>query len=60
MTPDPDKMEAALHVGLQMRRAQRDYFKLRTPAMLIRSKELEAQFDRLTGDALGIEPLLLP
>lgn len=55
--PDPltereKKLEAVLRLGQEMRRAQTDYFSLRSQALLIRSKELERQFDYEAAEAL--------
>jgi hypothetical protein len=49
-----------LRVGREMRLAQDRYFKGRTQRNLLAAKHLEAEFDRLAADALGIAPLLLP
>jgi hypothetical protein len=48
--PDPltereKKLENVLRLGQEMRRAQTEFFRLRSQELLIRSKELERQFD---------------
>lgn len=47
-----EKLKAALRSGVEMRRRQKVYFKERTSARLVESKQSEASFDRMAAEAL--------
>jgi hypothetical protein len=47
------RLEAAVLVGIAMRKAQDVYFKTRTREALLLAKSLERDFDRLAHDALN-------
>jgi len=52
-----DEMKAALEKGVEMRTAQKEYFKLRGREALARSKALEKDFDKLAAAALTTDLL---
>lgn len=46
-------LEEAVRVGAAMREAQRVYFRDRDPAILVRAKALEKQFDEMSARIIG-------
>ena len=47
-----DQAMAALRKGVEMRAAQKEFFKTRDRAVLMKSKALEKQFDAMAAAAL--------
>lgn len=47
-----ERLRKVLRSGVEMRRRQKVYFKERTSARLVESKQSEASFDRMVADAL--------
>lgn len=55
LAPQPPSAIDVVKLGVLMRAAQRVYFKERSQQALLRSKRLEADFDR-AAKALGVTP----
>lgn len=55
LAPSPPQPLDVVKLGVLMRAAQRVYFKERSQEALLRSKRLEADFDR-AAKALGVTP----
>ena len=50
-----NKLVEALEIGQKMRKTQKQYFKTRNQSFLIKSKELEKQFDNIIKEIESYE-----
>jgi len=51
---DPDKLKLVIRLGIEMRDAQKQYFKTRDKGALLKSKDLERRFDAAAKEAVRI------
>lgn len=52
MNDDPEKLRLVIRLGIQMREAQKRYFKTRDRSDLVASKQYEKNFDLAAEEAI--------